>query len=70
MSHHILIADDAAMNRKLVKNILSPGLPNSIFGEAANGEEVIEYVKYNQVDLIILDLLMPVMDGYETLKWL
>lgn len=70
MSHHILIADDAAMNRRLVKNILSPGLPNSIFGEAANGEEVIEYVKYNQVDLIILDLLMPIMDGYETLKWL
>lgn len=70
MSYHILIADDATMNRSLIRDILSKSLPNVQFAEAANGEEVLEIVQFSQVDLIILDLVMPIMDGYEALRWL
>ncbi|GAB6109718.1 PP2C family protein-serine/threonine phosphatase [Fusibacter bizertensis] len=70
MSYHILIADDATMNRSLIRDILSKSLPKVEFAEAANGEEVLEIVQFSQVDLIILDLVMPIMDGYEVLRWL
>ena len=70
MSYHILIADDATMNRTLIRDILTKSLPNAKFTEAVNGEDVLDIVQFSQVDLIILDLVMPVMDGYETLRWL
>ena len=70
MPYHILIADDATMNRSLIKNILSKSLVGAEFSEAINGEEVLAAVQYSQIDLIILDLIMPVMDGFQTLKWL
>lgn len=70
MSYHILIADDATMNRTLIRDILSKSLPNAEFTEAINGEEVLEVVQFSQVDLIILDLVMPIMDGYQALRWL
>ena len=68
MTYHILIADDASMNRSLIKDILSQNLDQVTFEEAINGEEVLRIVEQSQIDLIILDLVMPVMDGYETLK--
>ena len=68
MAYRILIADDATMNRMLVKKILSQNLEGSQFEEAQNGQEVLDILEKTTVDLIILDLIMPVMDGYETLK--
>lgn len=68
MTYHILIADDATMNRSLIKDILSKNLYDISIEEAVNGEEVLEIVSRTQIDLIILDLVMPVMDGFETLK--
>jgi len=68
MSYHILIVDDASMNRTLIRDILSKNLENATFDEAINGEEVLSIVDHMPIDLIILDLVMPVMDGYETLK--
>ena len=68
MTYHILIADDATMNRSLIKDILSKNLYDISFEEAINGEEVLEIVSRTQIDLIILDLIMPVMDGFETLR--
>lgn len=68
MRYRILIADDAAMNRLLIKNILAQSLEDIVFEEAVNGQEVLDIVQRIQVDLIILDLIMPVLDGYETLK--
>lgn len=70
MAYHILVADDAAMNRALIKDVLSRSLKNVTFADAINGEEVVAYLTYTEVDLIILDLMMPVMDGYQTLRWL
>ena len=68
MRYRILIADDAAMNRILIKNILTQNLVDVAFVEAINGQEVLDIVSKEQIDLIILDLIMPVLDGYETLK--
>ena len=68
MAYHILIADDASMNRILIKDILAKSLENVTFEEAINGVEVLEIVNKTEIDLIILDLVMPVMDGYEALK--
>lgn len=70
MRYRILIADDAAMNRALVKDILLKNLGDVSIVEAINGQDVMDIVQKVQVDLIILDLIMPVLDGYETLKLL
>lgn len=70
MKYRILIADDAAMNRLLIKNILTQNLSDIECIEAMHGKEVLAALERYAVDLIILDLIMPVLDGYETLKLL
>ncbi|MEG1972047.1 MAG: EAL domain-containing protein, partial [Oscillospiraceae bacterium] len=64
----VLIVDDAAINRTVLKKILQNGFR---FLEASNGEEAIRILndKQNQIDLILLDISMPVMDGKEFLKY-
>ncbi len=70
MSYRILIADDARINRVLIKKILSQSIQSLEFEEADNGEVVLDIVKNVQIDLIILDLIMPVLDGYKVLETL
>ena len=67
MERVILIADDAVMNRVLVRSVLNSKLPSAVIYEAENGLEVLELVRTREVHLIILDLIMPYMDGYQTL---
>lgn len=59
----ILLVDDKKLNRKLIKDILEHS-ELDIF-EAENGEEAVRLAIENQPDLILMDLRMPVMDGYE-----
>lgn len=66
--YNILIADDVSMNRMLIRSILKNKLKDIEFFEAENGKVVLEVVKNNTIDLIILDLIMPVMDGFEALE--
>lgn len=68
--YNILIADDVAMNRMLIRSILKSKLEDIVYFEAENGDIVIETVQEHPIDLIILDLIMPVKDGFETLKYL
>ncbi|CAN2040351.1 hypothetical protein GMMP15_1700001 [Candidatus Magnetomoraceae bacterium gMMP-15] len=59
----ILIIDDIDFNRELIKGFLEDydfSLP-----EAEDGQEAIEKIKQHKPDLIMLDMKMPVMDGYE-----
>ncbi|HBE21161.1 MAG TPA: histidine kinase [Cyanobacteria bacterium UBA11149] len=58
----ILIVDDRWENRSVVVNLLEP-LGFQVF-EASNGEEGLEKAMEVQPDLIITDLVMPVMDGF------
>lgn len=67
MNRNILIVDDAVMNRVLVRSVLNSKLPQANIFEAQNGLEVLEMVQNREIHLIILDLIMPKMDGYQTL---
>jgi EAL domain-containing protein (putative c-di-GMP-specific phosphodiesterase class I)/DNA-binding response OmpR family regulator len=59
----ILIVDDVAVNRMTIK--LSLKSENYIFIEAANGHEAIEQATLHQPDVILMDAMMPIMDGFE-----
>jgi len=61
----LLIVDDENMNLKVLTNIL--GSSYTIY-TATNGISAIEKAKEYTPDLILLDILMPEMDGYETLS--
>jgi diguanylate cyclase (GGDEF)-like protein len=60
----ILIVDDESVNLKILNHIL--GQDYTIY-TAANGKNAVEKAMELKPDLIILDILMPEMDGYETL---
>ena len=63
----ILVVDDEARMRKLVKDFLSK--KDYIVKEAADGEEAIDiFFEDNDIDLVILDVMMPKMDGWEVCK--
>jgi signal transduction histidine kinase/DNA-binding response OmpR family regulator len=65
---HILVVDDRWENRSVLANLLEP--MGFIITEAANGREGLEKTKKRRPDLIITDIAMPVMDGFEMLKQL
>ncbi|NEQ42959.1 MAG: response regulator [Leptolyngbya sp. SIOISBB] len=62
----ILVIDDRWENRAVLKNLLEP--LNFDLIEAEHGQEGLEKLRSAQPDLIITDLAMPVMDGFEFLK--
>jgi len=62
-SKHILIADDAASSRDLLRAILETA--SYEVSEAANGEQALEMAVAFKPDLIVLDLQMPKLGGYE-----
>ena len=64
----ILIADDHAIVREGLKQILAETDDMMVAGEATNGREVLEQVRKEDWDLVLLDLAMPGKDGLETLK--
>ncbi len=59
----ILLCDDELMNRKVASKILIKEGFEVV--EAHNGQEAIEILQTTHIDLILMDLMMPVMDGYE-----
>lgn len=68
VEYNILIADDVEMNRRLITDILKGKLDNVSFLQASNGQEVFTVLEKVDIDLIVLDLIMPVMDGFEVLN--
>ena len=64
----ILIADDHAVVRQGIRTMLEPKQDFEVVGEALNGKEVVEKCLQLQPDLVILDLLMPIMDGIQAIK--
>lgn len=59
----ILIVDDEPNNLQLLKNVLSPVGYNLKF--ATDGVKALNAVEKHKPDLILLDIMMPNMDGYE-----
>lgn len=64
----ILVADDHALVRKGIITFLKIAKVASKFYEAANGVEVINQAKKYPIDLFLLDISMPELNGYETAK--
>ncbi len=63
----ILIADDHPVVRRGLKNILKEASDIEVAGEAGDGLEVLEKVRAEEFDVLILDLTMPKLDGLETI---
>lgn len=61
----MLIADDVEMNRVLLSQFFQDKYD---ILEASDGREAIALIEENDVNILIVDLVMPVMDGYEVLK--
>lgn len=59
---NILVVEDDKHTRKLLTTILTNAGYNAISAE--NGEQALEMLDHNHVDLMIIDVMMPVMDGY------
>src|SRR5512138_205874 len=63
---HILVVDDLRTNRlKLSLGLKQQG---HTLKEAANGRQALEMLRSERFDLVLLDILMPEMDGYEVLR--
>jgi signal transduction histidine kinase/CheY-like chemotaxis protein len=62
----VLVADDLDFNRRVIKSMLNK-LGVTIF-EANNGLEALEVLKSKHCDLLIIDMRMPVLDGFDTAK--
>ncbi len=67
MAKNILICDDAAFMRMMIKDILTKN-GYTVVGEAENGAKGVE--RYNELkpDLVLMDITMPEMDGIAALK--
>ena len=64
----ILIVDDSEFNRDILKEFLGE---TYTYIEAENGNQVIQKLEENpEIDLMLLDINMPQMDGFEVLKWM
>ena len=61
---NILCVEDNAINQMVIKMITKKWLNTNVI-YALNGQEAIEKLKINKFDLVLMDLQMPVMDGYE-----
>ncbi len=66
----ILAIDDTHLNLMIVKRILEEHLPDAQLETADSGTAGIELARVLQPDTILLDLQMPVMDGFETIRHL
>jgi DNA-binding NarL/FixJ family response regulator len=68
MKMHILIADDHAVVRRGLRDILAEALPGAHFSEAGRGEEVMSRLAESNFSLLVLDINMPGRSGLEILR--
>ena len=64
----VLIADDSDFVRDGMKIILDIDDDFDVVGSAANGKEAVEIARNTQVDVVLMDIQMPKMDGYEAAR--
>lgn len=66
--HMILVVDDSAINREiLAEQVQAEGYQAAT---AQDGKQAIEMIQTGAFDLILLDIIMPEIDGYQVLKWI
>jgi DNA-binding response OmpR family regulator len=67
MAYNILVVEDYKVTRMMIKKMLEKGTDWKIF-EAQDGQKALDLLNEQMPDLIILDLMMPNMNGFEFLK--
>ena len=67
MSFNILICDDSALARKMARRNLPDGFAESIY-EVSNGMDALEVLAHHTIDLVLLDLTMPILGGIDVLS--
>ena len=68
MNYRILIVDDIFVNRLLLKEIVKKF--SEICFEAQNGKEAIDILNKEDLDVVLMDIEMPVMNGLETTRYI
>jgi DNA-binding NarL/FixJ family response regulator len=63
----VMIVDDHPMVRKGLSSFIMTNKDLQLVGEASNGKEAIDGVSENAPDVILMDLIMPVMDGFSAI---
>lgn len=64
----VLIVDDSATAREMLASILKKMGMNAI--EARDGVEAQEKIQANPPDIVVMDIIMPRMNGYDLCRWL
>ncbi|OYQ43448.1 LytR/AlgR family response regulator transcription factor [Flavobacterium aurantiibacter] len=70
MKLNCVIVDDSAIQRMVVNKHVSNSLHLKLVGEFSNAIEAKNFMSYNEVDLIFLDIEMPVINGFDLLDGL
>ncbi len=65
---HILIADDHAVVRRGLREILADALPDANFSEVGNGDDVLRHLGKSQTSILVLDISMPGRSGIDVLR--
>lgn len=63
-----LVADDHPVNRLLLKQVLQNAWPHSVVLEAVDGQKALDVLREQAVDLLFMDMVMPVMDGIDATR--
>ena len=66
--YRILLADDHALIRHGIRNLISNNPTLEVIGEVGDGEELLEFLQTNVPDLLILDISMPKLTGIEAVS--
>lgn len=72
MSCNIVIVDDHLLIAKALSSVIEQFKDYTVLYEAENGKDLVEKMRINKniPDIVLLDISMPVMDGFETATWL
>ncbi|MBT5710466.1 response regulator, partial [Candidatus Poribacteria bacterium] len=64
----VLLVDDSVVIRKFLSDVVGGHPALEVAGAAPNGKVALAKIELDPPDVVVLDIEMPVMDGFETLK--